>query len=164
MAPVDSEGDVGIHAGAEHWERAGVRIHREHLIGGEFKPAVRHVGQMAGEEREPGSSAVVPGRHRGDGEPEGVMNSREDLGFVLEVVERQESVAVECVGEEGGGGLVGCEASRGDDSGGTGGRGDRPERLGEHAVGVDVALPRQGISATTQSRWLVPSEVRSAAR
>ena len=85
---------------------------RQHLVRARVRSvAVRDVGQVAGEEGEPRSrTAPVGSGHRGHGEPERVMDTGEDLGFVLEVVEREEPLAAERVGEEGRGGLVGREA------------------------------------------------------
>ena len=106
---------------------------------------------MSGEEREPCSlDLAARTRHGRDREPHAMVGIPEDLRFVLEVVERVQPLCAEGVGEEWGGGFVGRQAGGGEDAGGAGGCGDGAHGFGEDAVGVDVALPGEGIASALE--------------
>ena len=71
---------------------------------------------MPHDERQSDVHDLLAAGHGGDGEAESVVNVREDLGLVLKVVECGEPPRGQCVGEEGCGRRIRCQAGWRDDA------------------------------------------------
>src|ERR1700761_6600906 len=69
-----------------------------------------------------------------------MVDGREDLFFVLELVDRDQAFRRDQVAEELGGGGVGGDAGRQDHAGAALRGDERAARFGEDRVGVDVTL------------------------
>src|ERR1019366_943359 len=125
--------------GPEQGQRASVRIEQEDLLGSQSEPPRQCVDNVSNKEAQPNLANLLATRHRGDGEPHSVVDPREDLRLVLEVVEGSEPFASESFSEEGGGGRVGRQPRRRDDPGPTRWSDRGAEVFGEDAIGVDVS-------------------------
>ncbi len=119
VAAVAGEGDLGVTTAAEDGQRAGVRVEQQHLRCREGEAARRHVGDTPDDEGQADVGHAFATGHRRHGEAERVVHVVEELGFVVEVVERCQSAGRHRVAEEGRGRRVGCQAGRGDDSAAT---------------------------------------------
>ena len=100
MLLVAAEGDVGVHAGPEDGQGAGVGVEQQHL-GAASANGWWGRPDMPDDEGEQDVGDAFAAGHARDREAERVVDPGEDLGLVVEVVERREPSAVERVGEEG---------------------------------------------------------------
>ena len=149
QAPVDRGRQLGVPPGAEDRGGAGVRIDRGEVFRREREAVVgvRKLGYVVQVERAAGRLGEwLPARDE-DAELEGCMDIREEHLLVLEVVQRPQAALGRDRAEEGGGGLVGGDAGRGQQTDHSPRADERHRPLHEQGVEVHVAAGQPGIVA-----------------